>query len=249
MYMQFNDAARIAMRLAEHEARRWGHERVDTQHLLVGLFQLRDGVADRVLARGGVLEACVRAQVKLLGPTERGAVSAGRVRMAPGLRKAVDLALAAAERLRHPRVGTGHLLLGLLEEDGVACRALCKAGISRVGKNLSAVARLVSEEMDGAQRRCEVADKALRGWLDELHERLSAWPDAPPPPQVHSSAPATPPPKGGVESEVIATLSVALMVVAAINLLLLGGDVSVASRLVDLALFLLGAAGAKAART
>jgi hypothetical protein len=68
--------------------------------------------------------------------------------LSPGCQKAIDLALAAAERLGHARVGTGHLLLGLLEEaNGVAFRALCSLNVGRVGYNLSRVAERVTAAM------------------------------------------------------------------------------------------------------
>jgi hypothetical protein len=53
-------------------------------------------------------------------------------------------------RLGHPAIGTGHLLLGLLEEaEGVAFTVLCKLGIGRLGDNLSRVAEHVVREMEG----------------------------------------------------------------------------------------------------
>jgi hypothetical protein len=248
MYMQFNDAARIVMRLAEHEARWWGDERVDTQHLLLALMLLPDCVAGRVLARERVLEEYTRRDLKLLGPAEPGA-NAGRLPMARGLRKAIDLAIAAAERLGHPKVGTGHLLLGLLEEGkGVAFRTLCKAGICRLGENLSAVAKHVCAEMGGQQERRR-RDEGERVVLPE------AFPDyspkvarSVPVPPAPVSPPPTNPPWRDKEDAVISFLSVVLMVVAGLNAGQPGVDVTEMSRFIDVALFMLGAAGFQVAR-
>ena len=69
--------------------------------------------------------------------------------LAAGGRKAVACALSAADRLGHVRVGTGHLLLGLLEEaEGVAFRVLAELGIGRLGGNLSRIAEHVVREMN-----------------------------------------------------------------------------------------------------
>ncbi|WBB81700.1 Clp protease [Micromonospora sp. WMMD882] len=54
----------------------------------------------------------------------------GRGPFAPGSRKALELALREALRLRHRHIGTEHVLLGLLHEgDGLAARALHDAGV------------------------------------------------------------------------------------------------------------------------
>jgi hypothetical protein len=68
--------------------------------------------------------------------------------LAAGAQKAIELALGAAARLGHAQVGTGHLLLGLLEEaEGIAFQVLCRLGIQRVGANLSRVAERVIAQM------------------------------------------------------------------------------------------------------
>ncbi|MFO0843970.1 MAG: Clp protease N-terminal domain-containing protein [Gemmataceae bacterium] len=223
-------------------ARRRSHGCVDTEHLALALFQLDGCVAWRVLARGNVFDECVRRELAAVSRAEPWMVSPHRPRRTPELRKAIDLALAAAERLGHPRVGTGHLLLGLLEEDGVVCRALCKAGIGRLGKNLSAVAEHVCREMIEPQERGEVADKALEHWHDGPRRCPDALPK-PTPSKADRPVPVTPPTPQSREDAAITFLSVTLMVVAAVNLLPAGKDVSDMSRFIDVALFILGAAG------
>lgn len=148
MFVQFNDAARLVMRLADQEARHWQYNSIATEHLLLALLQLHDCVATRVLAKGKIDPDQVREEVEELVRVGEDCPCTRRT-LTPGCRKAIDHASAAADRLGHARVGTGHLLLGLLEEaEGVAFQALCKVGINRVGTNLSRVAERVIAEME-----------------------------------------------------------------------------------------------------
>jgi ATP-dependent Clp protease ATP-binding subunit ClpC len=148
MFMHFNDAARLVLRIADQEARRLHHDSVGTEHLLLALVQLHGCVAARVLAKGGIRLYRVRLEVEISVPPGSAATSAERRRLNHSSRKSIAYALAAADRLGHVRVGTGHLLLGLLEEgEGVAFWALCRLGIIRLGRNLSRVAEHVITEM------------------------------------------------------------------------------------------------------
>jgi len=149
MFAQFNDAARLVLRLADEEARRARRGSIDTEHLVLALIQLHNCVATRLLRKGGIDLATVRREVAKLAPPGDEDTTAGRRPITPAGRKAIDLATAAAERLGHGRVGTGHLLLGLLEEaEGVAFRVLCKVGIGRLGANLSRLAERLDAERE-----------------------------------------------------------------------------------------------------
>ncbi|MGL4554095.1 MAG: Clp protease N-terminal domain-containing protein [Gemmataceae bacterium] len=146
MFTGFNDAARLVMRLAEGLAR-CRRDALDTDDLLLALVQLHDCVAARVLARCGITLDAVRRAART--PGEHGTLLTRRPPLTPAVVTAVRLATAAAsERLGHPAVGTGHLLLGLLEEgQGAAFTTLCRLGVVRLGANLSRVAEHVVAEM------------------------------------------------------------------------------------------------------
>jgi ATP-dependent Clp protease ATP-binding subunit ClpC len=148
MFMAFNDAARLALRLADLDAHWFLADAVGTEHLLLALAHLHGCVAVRVLNRANIACCDVRREVLQQIVRGPGGLSKGRRPFTPGAQKAVACALAAADRLGHARTGTGHLLLGLLEEaEGVAYRVLHKLGIGRLGRNLSRVAEHVTAEM------------------------------------------------------------------------------------------------------
>ena len=111
--------------LAREEARRFHHNFVGTEHLLLGLLKLEQGVAVNVLKKVGVDLERVRMEMeKLVGPGPDQKVI-GNIPLTPRVKKVLSLAAAEAIALNYTYVGTEHILLGLLREgDGVAARVL-----------------------------------------------------------------------------------------------------------------------------
>ncbi|HEX2194079.1 MAG TPA: Clp protease N-terminal domain-containing protein [Candidatus Limnocylindria bacterium] len=105
------------IRLASAEARRLGHNYVGTEHLLVGLVADRDGRAGRVL-NGAKLElAKVRSAIEeVVGRGD--AVAEVELRLSRRARRAISFAATAARRLGHSTVGSEHLLLGVVNDEG-----------------------------------------------------------------------------------------------------------------------------------
>jgi ATP-dependent Clp protease ATP-binding subunit ClpC len=111
--------------LARKEADRFNHSYVGTEHLLLGLIKLGQGVAVNVLERMGLELDTVRMEVEKevgSGPPQK---AAGNIPYTPRVKKVLALANKEAKALNHSYVGTEHLLLGLLREgEGVAARVL-----------------------------------------------------------------------------------------------------------------------------
>ncbi|HTH49443.1 MAG TPA: ATP-dependent Clp protease ATP-binding subunit, partial [Candidatus Limnocylindria bacterium] len=121
----FTPRAQQVLALARKEADRFNHNFVGTEHLLLGLIKLGQGVAVNVLQRMGLDLENVRQEVEkeVRGGTE-GKVS-GTVPYTPRVKKVLSLAAKEAKALSHTYVGTEHILLGLLREgDGVAAKVL-----------------------------------------------------------------------------------------------------------------------------
>jgi ATP-dependent Clp protease ATP-binding subunit ClpA len=107
--------ARQVLELALDYTRSHGHTIVGTEQLLMGLLDVPDGGASRLLKANGLSRRDVEAFAhRVIG---RGSGTIGR----PGHSKWVDEALErswqAAKRLGHDQVGTVHILLGLLDLD------------------------------------------------------------------------------------------------------------------------------------
>ena len=121
----FTPRAQQVLALARKEADRFNHAYVGTEHLLLGLIKLGQGVAVNVLERMGLELDAVRMEVEKevgSGPPQK---TAGNIPYTPRVKKVLALANKEAKALNHSYVGTEHLLLGLLREgEGVAARVL-----------------------------------------------------------------------------------------------------------------------------
>jgi len=121
----FTPRAQQVLALARKEADRFHHNYVGTEHLLLGLIKLGQGVAVSVLQKMGLDLETVRSAVeKQVGTGPEGKTS-GSIPYTPRVKKVLALAGKEAKALNHSYVGTEHILLGLLREgEGVAARVL-----------------------------------------------------------------------------------------------------------------------------
>jgi ATP-dependent Clp protease ATP-binding subunit ClpC len=117
--------AQQVLALARKEADRFNHNFVGTEHLLLGLIKLGQGVAVNVLQKMGLDLETVRLEVEKQVGTGPDQKVMGNIPYTPRVKKVLALAQKEARALNHTYVGTEHLLLGLLREgDGVAARVL-----------------------------------------------------------------------------------------------------------------------------
>src|ERR1043165_4013163 len=125
MMNNFTPRAQQVLALARKEADRFNHNYVGTEHLLLGLIKLGQGVAVNVLQKMGLDLETVRMEVEKQvgsGPEPK---MVGNVPSTPRVKKVLALAGKEAKALNHSYVGTEHILLGLLREgEGVAARVL-----------------------------------------------------------------------------------------------------------------------------
>lgn len=129
-FNNFTPRALQVIALARKEADRLGHNFLGTEHLLLGLTKLGQGVSLNVLAKMGVNLETVRAEVEKQVGTGPGHKMIGNLPFTPRTKKVLDLARKEAKALNHTYVGTEHFLLGLLREgDGVAARILRSLGV------------------------------------------------------------------------------------------------------------------------
>ena len=121
----FTPRAQRALALARKEAERFNHNYVGTEHLLLGLIKLGQGVAVNVLQKMNLDLDTVRLEVEKQVGTGPETKQLGNVPFTPRVKKVLALASKEARALNHSYVGTEHILLGLLREgDGVAARVL-----------------------------------------------------------------------------------------------------------------------------
>src|SRR3989454_3335107 len=121
----FTPRAQQVLALARKEADRFNHNFVGTEHLLLGLIKLGQGVAVNVLQKMGLDLETVRMEVEKQIGTGPETKMVGNIPYTPRVKKVLALAQKEAKQLNHNYVGTEHILLGLLREgEGAAARIL-----------------------------------------------------------------------------------------------------------------------------
>ena len=133
--------AKQCIEYAIEEARGLGHSDVGTEHMLLGLLRVEDGMAAVVLTKLGVTYAAARAEVvRLVGAGVTEELRADRAsaraphapfgRLTERARKVLGLANQEAQRLNHEYIGSEHILLGLVKEgSGVGATILKNLGV------------------------------------------------------------------------------------------------------------------------
>src|SRR5947209_1730010 len=124
VFERFTERARQVVVLAQDEARALKHNYIGTEHLLLGLMRVEDGVGAHALEALDVSLEEVRAQVaRIIGEGDE--VATGQIPFTPRAKKVLELSLREALQLGHNYIGTEHLLLGLVREgEGVGVRIL-----------------------------------------------------------------------------------------------------------------------------
>ena len=130
MFNKFTERARKVILLAKEEAKRFNHDYIGTEHILLGLIREGEGVAAAVLQKLGLSPEKIRLEVEKLvqsGPTT---MVSGDIPFTPKAKKVIELAMEEARSLGHNYIGTEHLLLGLIREgEGVASQVLMNLGL------------------------------------------------------------------------------------------------------------------------
>ena len=187
MFNRFTERARKVLVLAKEEARRFSHDYIGTEHILLGLVREGEGVACAVLQNLGVNLETLRKEVeKLITP---GGVSSalGDIPFTPRAKKSLELAAEEARSLGHNYIGTEHVLLGLIREgEGLASQVLFSMGVDLakikeeiatllggvhpVGAGVGPAARSKTPALDSFGR--DLTQLAKEGSLDPVIGRL-----------------------------------------------------------------------------
>ena len=127
---KYSERARLALRLAQEEARQMNHNYVGTEHMLIGMVAVEECVAAFALRNLGIdLDEARAAVLSMVGRGETAVT--GDLDLTPRAKKVIELAIEEARRLNHAYLGTEHILMGLLGEgEGVAALLL---GARQVG--------------------------------------------------------------------------------------------------------------------
>ena len=116
MMQRFTDDAQRVLSFAQEAALELGHDYVGTEHVLIGLIKVKNGVAAKALNELGLsAETIIEDIEEHIG---RGNKKVSSVYMTPRVKHVLELAVEVANHMNHNYVGTEHILLGLLSDGG-----------------------------------------------------------------------------------------------------------------------------------
>ena len=149
MFNRFTERARKVILLAKEEAKRFNHDYIGTEHILLGLIREGEGVAAAVLQNLGLSSDQIRLEVEKLVQLGPSTIVSGDIPFTPKAKKVIELAMDEARNLGHNYIGTEHLLLGLIREgEGIAAQVLVNLGLD-LGKVRQEVMELLGSSTPG----------------------------------------------------------------------------------------------------
>jgi ATP-dependent Clp protease ATP-binding subunit ClpC len=133
---RFTERAQDAAVRAYEILQRYGHNQVDTEHMLLALLEQPDGVIPQMLDKMGVDQQAIKSRLdEVLRASPKAAIyggGAGQVFITPRVKRVVDIANEEANRLKDDYISTEHLFLAILSERRTAvARILAEAGITK----------------------------------------------------------------------------------------------------------------------
>lgn len=135
-FERFTERAQDAAARAYEILQRYGHNQVDTEHILLALLEQADGVIPQLLERLNVDASLIRSRLDdILQASPKAAIyggGAGQVFITPRVKRVIDLANEEANRLRDEYISTEHIFLAVLSERNTPiARLLADSGLIR----------------------------------------------------------------------------------------------------------------------
>ena len=164
MMQRFTDDAQRVLSFAHEAALELGHDYVGTEHVLIGLTKVKNGVAAKALEELGIVtEDIFEAVEEQVG---RGNKKATSIYMTPRVKHVLELAVQVANRMNHNYVGTEHILLGLLSDGGGVAVGILRAMNIRTDDIVEAIRHILGSSTNGNHSGQEGANN--NGDLGEL---------------------------------------------------------------------------------
>ena len=164
MMQRFTDDAQRVLSFAQEAAVELGHDYVGTEHVLIGLTKVKNGVAAKALEELDIVtEDIFEAVEEQVG---RGNKKATSIYMTPRVKNVLELAVQVANRMNHNYVGTEHILLGLLSDGGGVAVGILRAMNIRTDDIVEAIRHILGSSTNGDHSGQEGANN--NGELGEL---------------------------------------------------------------------------------
>lgn len=133
---RFTERAQDAAQRAAEIIQRYGHNQIDTEHILLSLIEQPQGVIPQILERLNVdiedLTDRIDHQLRTTPKANIYGGGAGQIFITPRVKRVVDMANQEANRLNDEYISTEHIFLAILSERNTAiARLLTEVGITK----------------------------------------------------------------------------------------------------------------------
>ena len=171
-YDRFTERAQDAAARAYEILQRYGHNQVDTEHILMALLEQPDGVIPQLLEKMTVEAETIRTKLdEILTNNPRSAVyggGTGQVFITPRVKRIIDLANEEANLLKDEYISTEHIFLAILSERHTpVARILSEQGITK-DRVLDGI-----KELRGGQRITDPQAESRYGMLEKYSRDLT----------------------------------------------------------------------------
>ncbi|MFV9675823.1 MAG: Clp protease N-terminal domain-containing protein, partial [Anaerolineales bacterium] len=133
---RFTERAQDAAQRAAEIIQRYGHNQIDTEHILLALIEQPQGVISQILERLNIdidhISELIDQQLRASPKANIYGGGAGQIFITPRVKRVVDMANEEANRLDDEYISTEHLFLAILSERNTAIsRLLSDEGITK----------------------------------------------------------------------------------------------------------------------
>ena len=131
MFERFTKRVKLILDLARKEAIKYGHNKIGTEHILLGIVEEGQGMGIAVLHYLGVDAGTLKLEIEKSMRIGIPLLTIGEIPLSANAKRSLELSVKEAQYLGHAYIGSEHLLLGLVaEDDSLAARVLAKFGIT-----------------------------------------------------------------------------------------------------------------------
>jgi ATP-dependent Clp protease ATP-binding subunit ClpC len=143
MFERFTESARRALFFARYEASEFGSMSIETEHMLMGLIREASGVVASLLTPE--VTAAMKNDVRRRVAAREKVATSVEIPFSEETKRVLQYAADEADGLKHAYIGSEHLLLGLLREDGTIAGSILKDQGFRLPQVRADLMRLLSE--------------------------------------------------------------------------------------------------------
>ena len=139
MFERFTKRLKTILEFARKEAIKFGHNRIETEHLLLAMIEESQGMGIAILRYMGIDPEKIKFEIEKFMKIGIPLLIMGEIPLSNESKRALQFSVREAEFLGHKYIGSEHLLLGLIEqESGLAANILSRMDItiSKVRHNM-----------------------------------------------------------------------------------------------------------------